>query len=103
MDLTVLSLTELQALDRKIADELGSRERAEITKAREQVLVIARNAGISLEELVGITAKPKKAQVAPQYENPENAGQQWSGRGRQPGWVKDWLAAGKPMDSLRIV
>lgn len=103
MDLTVLSLSELQELGRKVAEELRSRERAEITKAREQVLAIARDAGISLDELVGSASKPKKAQVAPQYQNPENAGQQWSGRGRQPGWVKDWLAAGKPMNSLRIV
>lgn len=103
MDLAVLSLSELQALDRKIKDELRSRERAEIAKAREQALAIARNVGISLEELAGIPTKSKKVQVAPQYQNPDNVGQQWSGRGRQPGWVKDWLAAGKPMDSLRIV
>lgn len=103
MHFTVSSLSELQELGRKVAKELRSLERAEITKARERVLAIAHNAGISLDELVGSASKPQKAQVTPQYQNPENASQQWSGRERQPRWVKDWLAAGKPMDSLRIV
>jgi DNA-binding protein H-NS len=40
--------------------------------------------------------------VAPRYRNPADASQQWTGRGRQPQWVKDWLEAGKDIAGLKL-
>ena len=37
---------------------------------------------------------------APKYQNPNNATQTWSGRGKQPHWVEQALAQGKTLDSL---
>jgi DNA-binding protein H-NS len=36
------------------------------------------------------------------YRHPENADQTWSGRGRQPDWMKEALAAGKSKDDFLI-
>jgi DNA-binding protein H-NS len=35
-----------------------------------------------------------RAVVAPKYRNPKDASQTWSGRGGQPQWIKDHVAAG---------
>jgi DNA-binding protein H-NS len=36
------------------------------------------------------------------YQSPDDATQQWSGRGRHPQWVKTHLNAGKSLDAVRI-
>ena len=36
----------------------------------------------------------------PKYQNPDNATQTWSGKGKQPQWVEQALAKGKTLDSL---
>ena len=37
---------------------------------------------------------------APKYQNPNNAAQTWSGKGKQPHWVEQALAQGKTLESL---
>jgi DNA-binding protein H-NS len=37
---------------------------------------------------------------APKYQNPDNAAQTWSGKGKQPKWVEDALASGRTLESL---
>lgn len=52
----------------------------------------------------GPFSKKKRAtagvKVAPKYRSP--AGELWTGRGRQPTWVVEALAAGRTMDDLLI-
>jgi DNA-binding protein H-NS len=38
----------------------------------------------------------------PKYRNPANPKQTWTGRGRQPGWIKDGLAKGKKLADFAI-
>jgi DNA-binding protein H-NS len=40
--------------------------------------------------------------AGPQFQNPENSAETWSGRGAQPAWVKVALAAGKALEELRF-
>jgi DNA-binding protein H-NS len=40
--------------------------------------------------------------VHPKFRNPKPPHQTWSGRGHQPRWVRELLAAGKPIEDLRI-
>jgi DNA-binding protein H-NS len=86
----------------------------ERAKARDQILAIARRAGIPIKELLagptrstskGSTSKgsaSKGGTVAVRYRHPSNSSQQWTGRGRQPAWVKEWVSAGKSLDDLRV-
>jgi ParB/RepB/Spo0J family partition protein len=39
---------------------------------------------------------------AVQYRNPNDPGQAWTGRGKQPKWVSEWIQSGKSLDALRI-
>jgi DNA-binding protein H-NS len=36
------------------------------------------------------------------YRHPENSEITWSGRGRQPGWFKDAIEAGKSPNSMAV-
>lgn len=45
---------------------------------------------------------PSAAVVTVRYRNPNDPGQAWTGRGKQPKWVTNWLESGKSLDSLRV-
>lgn len=38
----------------------------------------------------------------PVYRNPSNSAETWTGRGRQPKWVRDALASGARLEDLAI-
>jgi DNA-binding protein H-NS len=102
MDISTLTLNELRQLQDDITKQLKNREQAELSSAREQIFAIAKSAGISVKDLVENTTRSKKGTVAVQFQNPDNSMQQWTGRGRQPLWVKAWLAEGKSIDLLKV-
>lgn len=109
MEKIVLSnydLSELKGLQHDVEQEIKKRQQLNVQKAREQILAIAHEAGISIEDLLGGSQdKPRKnkgQKVAAQYRNPADGSQTWSGRGRQPRWIVEKLQSGKTLDDLRI-
>lgn len=102
-DLSKLSAADLRKLQEEIKQVLKEREHEERSKAREQILAIAQSAGIPLKDLLGgATRSSKGSTVAVRFRHPSNGSQQWTGRGRQPAWVKEWINAGKSLDDLRV-
>ena len=103
-DLTHYSLSQLRKLEAQIGEELKKRHFLGISQAREQILHIAQGAGLSVKELLSgkDPKKPKSAPATGKFRHPDDSTKQWSGRGRQPGWVKDWLAAGKILDDAKV-
>jgi len=108
MDLSNLSLGDLRNLQEQIKQEMKKREVQEVQKAREQILAIAQSVGMPLKDLISASGRGGKlaggntGTVAVRYRNPDNASQQWTGRGRQPKWVKEWVEGGKSLDKLRV-
>jgi DNA-binding protein H-NS len=103
MDLSNMSLGDLRNLQEQIKQEMKKREQQEVQKAREQILAIAQSVGVPLKDLVATAGRgAKTGSVAVRYRNPDNANQQWTGRGRQPKWVKEWVEGGKSLDKLRV-
>ncbi|MEM8513736.1 DNA-binding protein H-NS [Massilia sp. MP_M2] len=102
-DLSKYSLAKLRALEVQVDDALKTQHFLSISKAREQILHIARNAGLTDKQVLAIKAPvPAKAGAASVgYTNPDDPAQQWSGRGRQPAWVKAWIAAGKSLEDVK--
>ncbi|QOL52249.1 H-NS histone family protein [Massilia litorea] len=103
-ELSEYSLARLNKLEAEVIEELKKRHFLSISQAREQVLHIARGAGLSAEDLM-LSNSPNKSKVGPaqmKYHHPIDATRQWSGRGRRPGWVRDWIASGKSLDTLKI-
>ncbi|KFI06265.1 H-NS family nucleoid-associated regulatory protein [Massilia sp. BSC265] len=110
MDLSNMSVGDLRNLQEQIKQEMKAREAQEVQKAREQILAIAQSVGVPLKDLLatggrGAAGKGNSTKgntVAVRYRHPDNASQQWTGRGRQPKWVKEWVEGGKSLDKLRV-
>lgn len=102
-DLSRYSIAQLRALEAQVNEELKTRHYLSISKAREQILHIARNAGMSDKDILVTRApkEPKQASAEVKYRNPDDPSQQWSGRGRQPAWIKAWIASGKSVDEAK--
>jgi DNA-binding protein H-NS len=82
---------------------MKKREQEEVQKAREQIQAIAQRVGLPLKDLITTTGRGVKAgSVAVRFRHPDNSAQQWTGRGRQPKWVKEWVEGGKSLDKLRV-
>lgn len=102
IDLTNFSLDELKKLQKDVTKEISafeSRKRKEALAAAEAA---AREAGFSLSDLLGSGKNSPKPPAIPKYQHPENSAVVWSGKGRQPTWFKEAVAAGRSPDDLLI-
>ncbi len=104
--MTAKELEKLLADVKKALQSARARDQRAARKAAEQA---AAKYGFSLAELSDAPAKPKKAAKAkprksakPKFANPADASQTWTGKGRQPQWYKDAVAAGKAPADLAI-
>lgn len=98
VDLNSLSLEELTALSKDVSkaiENFQTRKRAEALAAIEAA---AKVHGFTLAELTDGAIKSKPAPKPAKYRHPENSEVTWSGRGRQPAWIKEALAEGKSLE-----
>lgn len=103
IDLDKLDLDELKTLQKDVARAIDQYEAKKRKEALDAVEALAREKGFSLSELTGAApAKKGKAPLPPKYRHPENPALTWSGRGRQPAWIKEGLEAGKSLDDYLI-
>ncbi|QIE45417.1 H-NS histone family protein [Pseudohalocynthiibacter aestuariivivens] len=112
IDLKKMSMSELRALEKKVARAIVSRQKQERKDALAVVEAKAKQLGYSLNELLDNAksgtkeAAAKSAKrgkpVAPKYRNPEDPSQTWTGRGRQPNWIKEAVASGTPIETFAI-
>lgn len=97
-----MSLEELKDLRKDVDAAISNFEK----RKKQEALIAARKAaqehGFSLDEIMGGKAQKTMTKGAPKYANPQDPSKTWTGRGRQPQWIKDALAAGKSLDDLAI-
>lgn len=120
MDIKTASLSELRRLAAKIEKEIAKREQGGKKELLSKLKKLAEEQGFDFASLVGLetgaakpaTTKSKKAAKPPKaskkgasmikYRHPEDASIGWTGHGRKPGWVINWLEAGKPLEELSV-
>lgn len=100
IDLSKLSIEELEALARDIETEVTTRRQAERERVLEQMRELAASIGTTPEALFGRMGKVAEKVVAVKYRHPDDPSLTWTGRGKRPQWVTDALAAGKTLDDL---
>lgn len=107
LDLSTFSSKELLKLKEQIEGEIT--KRAEKDKAIEEVKKLVSSKGISLDDLLsemGGSIKAKKSSsrgVVPiKYKHPKDPSKTWTGRGKQPIWFKEALAAGITEKQLTV-
>ena len=100
LDLSGYSLDDLKALQKKVTKAIetyGDRQRREALAVLEEK---AREMGFTIAELTG--GKTIRSQGVPRYCHPNDPSVTWTGKGRQPNWIKEGLAAGKGLDDFLI-
>ena len=108
IDLNGLSVADLEKLIVDARARIETVKKQQFSELRRALEAQARTAGFDIYELFSggrskapAVASDKKA-VAPKYRDPANAAQTWTGRGKQPHWVRDALAGGKTLEQLAI-
>jgi len=99
-DLETLSLDELKSLRKDVDIAIKSFEKRKKKEALVAAQKAAQEHGFSLDEI--LNGKSGGSKGAPKYANPADSSQTWTGRGRQPQWIKDALGAGKSLDDMAI-
>lgn len=121
VDVSKLSLAEINALAAKLSKRKERLEKGQLEKVRAKVMALLRKEGFTLQDLVksapasGSARAAKKGRgasktksgasgrkVPPKYRNPNNPSQVWTGRGVSPQWVRDLLAQGMTKEQLLI-
>lgn len=110
IDISTLSVPELEALIEQAAALIESKKSQALTDAKAEIEKIAASTGLSVEELLGLRAgkAPRKAAagakkpVADKYRNPKDHTQTWSGRGKRPRWLQAMLDKGGKLENFLI-
>lgn len=98
-----MTLEELEAHRKEVEAAIKGYEKKRKADALSAVRETAKQHGFTLEELLGAKPATKSASKgAPKYANPADPSQTWTGRGRQPNWVKAALAEGRTLESMAI-
>lgn len=100
IDLSKLSIEDMEALAKDIEAEIISRREADRERVLAQMRELAASIGTTPEELFRKMGRPAEKVVAVKYRNPDDPAQTWTGRGKRPQWVVEALAAGKTLEDL---
>jgi DNA-binding protein H-NS len=79
-----MSYAQLAALCTRIDSLMVEKQSAERAALRQKMADMAKEHGLSLEEVLG---KRRKGSVAIKYRDPKNPDNTWTGRGRMPRWM----------------
>ncbi|MEO0486254.1 MAG: H-NS histone family protein [Pseudomonadota bacterium] len=101
IDWDALTLKELKDIQKKVAQAIDSFEDRKKQEALTALEAKAAEMGFTLKELLG-KAPSKATKSPPKYAHPENPALTWTGRGRQPRWIKDGLNSGKSLEDFAI-
>ena len=103
-DLEKMDLDELKALRRDVEKAIENYQARKKQEALAAVNEQAKKMGFTLNELVGTQGTKNKSGTKnpPKYHNPKNPSQTWTGRGRQPTWIKEAIENGKSLDDFLI-
>ncbi len=111
--LNAMSLRQLQALSDVVQRMIETRSLAERkSAAAAEARNVAGKHGFSLSDLADVPVeapkkrkrgeKKPKGRIPSKYQDPNDATRKWTGRGRAPGWVREYLEAGGSKDDLLI-
>ena len=89
---------QLLDLYQKVQLMLADKLQAEKAKIEERLRRIKSVGGLVSRDRLRRPYPP----VLPKYKNPEKPKEVWSGRGKQPLWVREQLEAGKKLDQFLI-
>jgi DNA-binding protein H-NS len=105
LNFATYSFSELVEIKGTLESEIQSRQAKEVEKLRSKVMEAAQTLGVSIEEMLGLPhgrriTKHARGKQPARYRGPH--GEEWSGRGPAPRWMKPFLAQGKKKEDFLI-
>jgi DNA-binding protein H-NS len=118
LNLNTMSIAELRRLQSKVNTEMQRRSDTARRDFVKKLKKMAADEGLSLSDVIEDIAQTESREAAPtrkrktkssekktgklplKYHHPENPGVGWSGHGRRPQWIIDWLAQNKSLETL---
>lgn len=105
-DISNLSVEELVRLQVEAEVLIASKKDQAIEDAYHQILEIAQNVGLSVDEILEFGSNKRKKNVRkvvePRYRNIHNAAETWTGRGKHPRWLVAELQKGAKLEDFLI-
>ncbi|MDR2209461.1 MAG: H-NS histone family protein [Azoarcus sp.] len=107
IDLETMPLGELRTLRAQIEAEIRRRN-STTQRLIKRMQKMAADQGLSLNELLTVAGSSdeiptvSRSGTAIKYRDPKNPARGWTGHGRKPGWVIDFLANGGSLDRLAV-
>ena len=95
-----MSFKALLALEAKLQKAIALARVRERPKVKREITALAEKRGFSLSEL--FVGRGKHTLVAPQYANPDDPLQTWTGRGRRPYWLVAKMRKGAKLEQLAL-
>ena len=92
------TIAELEKEISQLKQEVDKRKKNNIQKVYKEITKLAKDNGYSLDEVIA-QGKPKKRPA--KYKHPTTH-QEWSGYGKQPNWIKAYIADGNSLDDLLV-
>jgi DNA-binding protein H-NS len=109
IDIKNMTRKELEKLGSDVEKALVKLQKKDLKKVRLEMDKLAAAHGVTVADVMGGNAPAPakkavkaKAKSVPKYANPRDSSQTWTGKGRQPVWFKDAIAAGKSPGSMAI-
>jgi DNA-binding protein H-NS len=105
MNLAKMSIEQLRVLIKDAESEITRRRKETRRQTLVEIKKLAEKQGFSLNELLGPsrgTGAKRGAPRAVKYRHPEDPDKTWAGQGRQPKWIREWLASKKSLAELAV-
>lgn len=118
LNLDELSIDELGKLIKQAERKLEKKRMDAVKAAQAEIGKIARELGVSVDDLLqekaarkkkatrGKVGRPRKTGVRKpakiKYRNPANSAETWTGRGKRPIWLRNALENGASLESFEV-
>lgn len=105
LDLSALSVSQLTLLQQEIDKQKASAKERERQTVKGQVIGVLEAAGFTVADLPALFPPPARgpSKSRAMYRHPGKPKLTWTGKGRKPTWVTEYLAGeGHSLDDLRI-
>ncbi len=102
MDLSNYTTEQLNQLKKDIDQEINGRRKEDARKAQQELKQVAERYGFNLGDLVGTQSPRTRSKGKVRFQHPSDPEKTWSGRGRKPGWIKEWEGSGRSVEELRV-
>ena len=106
---SIMNIQELVTTRNEIQDLITTQQKEEKNRLLESFIEQASQAGLNFSDIISdlptqatTSDKPRKP-AKPKYKNPADNSQTWTGRGRKPLWVVEFLASNDWQESNKDV